>query len=207
MRLLELFSGTGSVSNALPDWETVSVDITDKLSTPTHKVNILEWDYRIYPPHHFDAIWASPPCTEYSILKRNTGMGQNLELADRIVNKTLEIIDYFQPGRWFIENPQTSMLKYRDMMLNKPFYDFDYCCFSDWGYRKRTRIWTNTAQIKELCKKEGACPNMTGRFHKVCFGGQGRPKEHIYQSCPAGATAYRVPERLVRRLFGVEVVP
>jgi len=201
MRILELFAGTGSVAKALQGWEVVSVDITDKWSAPTHKVDILEWDYRAYPANSFDVVWASPPCTEYSILKANTGMHQNLELADRLVLKTLEIIDYFKPARWFIENPQTSMLKKRPMMIGKPYYDFDYCSFSDWGYRKRTRIWTNTAQQSQLCSGIDTCPNMVGRFHRVSFGGQGRPKEHTYEACPAGATAYRVPALLIKRLI------
>lgn len=206
MKVLELFSGTGSVARALKDrglkdLEVVSVDITDRWSVPTHKCDVLAWDYRAYPANYFDVVWASPPCTEYSILKANTGMRQNLELADRLVERTLEIIAYFNPGQWFIENPQTSMLKKRPMMIDKPYYDFDYCSFSDWGYKKRTRIWTNTVQQPVLCSGTGSCPNMVGRFHRVSFGGQGRPKEHVYESCPAGATAYRVPALLVNRLI------
>ena len=33
------------------------------------KCNILDWDYKIYPPEYFDFIHASPPCVEYSIAK------------------------------------------------------------------------------------------------------------------------------------------
>ena len=31
--------------------------------------NIMDWDYKVYPPKHFEVISASPPCTEYSIAK------------------------------------------------------------------------------------------------------------------------------------------
>ena len=62
---------------------------------------------------------------------------------DKLVLKTLEIIDYFNPEYWFIENPATSKMKDRPFMKDKPFYLVDYCMYSDWGYRKRTRIWTN----------------------------------------------------------------
>ena len=27
--------------------------------------------------------------------------------------------------------------------MDYPYYDVDYCMYSNWGYRKRTRIWTN----------------------------------------------------------------
>lgn len=202
MRLLELFSGTGSVRKAVGHLfeEVVSVDILDKFN-PTEVADILQWDYQKYPVGYFDAIWASPPCIEYSILKNNTGMPTNLEHADSIVCRTLDIIDYYQPNRWFIENPHTGLLKKRAFMANIPYYDFDYCCFSDWGYRKRTRIWTNTEKENVLCRGEGECPNMIGRFHRVSFGGQGRPKEHVYETCPAGETAYRIPEQLIDYLF------
>ncbi|MFM7983772.1 MAG: hypothetical protein ACKPKO_31055, partial [Candidatus Fonsibacter sp.] len=29
--------------------------------------DILDWDFMAYEPKSFDFIWASPPCTEYSI--------------------------------------------------------------------------------------------------------------------------------------------
>ena len=162
MKILELFSGTGSVGKVAREkgWEVISLDLKDA----DININILDWDYKIYQPNHFDIIWASPPCTEYSILKNNTGMNTNLLLADQIVLKTIEIINYFQPSKWFIENPQTSLLKKREFMKDFNYYDFDYCVFSDWGYRKRTRIWTNTNQCNDLCKGKGKCPNMIDRF-------------------------------------------
>jgi len=202
MRLLELFSGTKSVSNAVGDIfkEIVSVDILDKYS-PTHCADINAWDYRVYPPDYFTHIWASPPCTEYSLLKQNTGMVVNIDSADANVLKVFEIFDYFKPAKWFIENPQTGMLKHRPFMEGLPYYDIDYCCYTNWGYKKRTRIWTNANYADKLCRGVGKCPNMVGKFHRVSFGGQGRPKNHIYETCPAGDTAYRVPKKLIMELF------
>ena len=55
-RMLDLFSGTGSVGNAFREkgYEVVTVD-----SDPTKKANIpediLKWDFRKYPQGHFDA--------------------------------------------------------------------------------------------------------------------------------------------------------
>ena len=202
MRLLELFSGTGSVRKAIGDKydEVISIDILTKFK-PTEVSDILEWDYKKYPVGHFDVIWASPPCTEYSILKNNQGLNTNIEKADKIVLKTLEIINYFKPSKWFIENPQTGLLKKRPFMKDILYNDFDYCKYSNWGYRKRTRIWTNQIKKNSLCDGEGKCPNMTGKFHKVSFGGQGRPKDHVYKSCSAGDVAYRIPETLIKYLF------
>ena len=64
-RVLELFSGTGSVGK----WcrangydEIVSLDILPSAKA-THTADIVTWDHTIYPPGWFDCVWASPPCT------------------------------------------------------------------------------------------------------------------------------------------------
>jgi len=51
MRLLELFSGTGSVRKAVGDKfeEVVSIDILAKFN-PTEVSDILTWDYKKYQP-------------------------------------------------------------------------------------------------------------------------------------------------------------
>ena len=40
------------------------------------------------------------------------------------------------------ENPQTGLLKTREVVKGLPFVDVDYCAFGA-VYRKRTRLWTN----------------------------------------------------------------
>lgn len=93
MRLLELFSGTGSVGRAFEarGWEVTSLDSNPK-AVPTICSDILHWDYKAFESGYFDMIWASPCCTEFSIaLKKRP---RNLPLGDALVLKTLEIIDY-----------------------------------------------------------------------------------------------------------------
>lgn len=175
MNVLELFAGTHSVGKCCKElgWNVISLDIDGRSDI---NEDILTWDYTVYPKDYFSCVWSSPPCDRYSNLnysnlgrplKRLKGdvltmehIKQGWEEADKLVSKTLEIIKYFEPEVWFIENPQTSALKNRDIMKYIPYYDVDYCMYSFWGYRKRTRIWTNKKNWNNLlCNKK--CGNMT----------------------------------------------
>ena len=78
-------------------------------------------------------IWASPPCTEYS--KAKSRGNRNIDYANQIVLKTLEIIHYLQPTYYILENPQTGLLKKQSFMDTIPFADVDYCKY-DMPYRK-----------------------------------------------------------------------
>ena len=104
---LELFSGTGSFGKVAKelDYNVVSLDLILKADI---QIDIMEWDYKSYPKNSFDIIWASPPCTEYSRLqdcwinrmrkgKLYTKEQQESDMkeADKIIQKTLDIINYF----------------------------------------------------------------------------------------------------------------
>jgi len=173
IRVLELFSGTRSVGKVCDEigWESVSVDL---ISEATHKCDIMDFNYKQYPKDYFSIVWASPPCTNYSKLqdcflgRMRKGVLYTKEIQeaemkedDKLVLRTLEIIDYFNPEYYFIENPATSKMKDRDYMKDRPFYIVDYCMYSDYGYRKRTRIWTNKEGWNaKKCDGSGACGNM-----------------------------------------------
>ena len=174
MRVLEIFKGTGSVGKVFEQagWEVVSVDVESRYD-PTHVANVLEWDYKIYPPGYFDYCHFSPPCTEYSQVM--TARPRRLEEADALVNRALEMLVYFRP-RWFtFENPWGGLLKHRPMMqCLKPFLKrCCYCIYSEgdetWCYRKETAIWTNIKWTpRPLCRKNTPCEWFDGKCHPLC---------------------------------------
>ena len=204
-KLLELFSGTHSIGVIAEKmgYEVVSLDrdlpAKSKLYDYTSKNHIQEdimtWDYKVYPKGYFDVITASPVCLFWSMLlpsnfgreiKRHPGVKFNRELLEKdieeigkpMVDKVREIIDYFEPKFWWIENPQTGRMK--EYITDLPYYDVDYCKYSNWGYKKRTRFWTNIKGFDpQLCKKD--CENIIEitkerKVHKANCGNEGQRK-------------------------------
>eukprot|EP00969_Alexandrium_andersonii_P035992 1576604-Alexandrium_andersonii.AAC.1 len=85
-RALFLCSGTGGVGRAFREagWEVVDVDRDPRFGAEV-VVDILTWDYEaVFPPGHFDVVWASPDCTQYSIARSNAKTPRDLEGADRL---------------------------------------------------------------------------------------------------------------------------
>ena len=117
MNVLELFSGSGSVGKVFTQrgWSVTSLDSDPKTDAIIHE-NILTWDFTTYPPGFFQVVWASPCCTQYSCARTSAMTPRNLDLADSLVKRSLEIINYFNPLVWFIENPTTGLLKTRPFM-------------------------------------------------------------------------------------------
>ena len=161
--LLELFCGTKSIGKVFDQngWDVVSVDMLSKFE-PTICKNVLDLTVQDIieklPKNRqtVDVIWASPPCTQYSKC-RTQGGPRDLEGSDTIVQKVLVLVKYFAVS-FFMENPQTGLLKSRDVVKGIPFRTIDYCQYADdtfpGRYRKRTGIWTNTDWIpaRALCK-------------------------------------------------------
>ena len=182
---------------------------------PSHdQVDIMDFNYKQYPKDYFSIVWASPPCTNYSKLqdgwlgRKRKGVIYTKEIQenemkedDKLVLKTLEIINYFNPEVWFIENPASSKMKDRPFMKDLPFYLVDYCMYSDWGYRKRTRIWTNKKDWNnKLCDGKGTCGNMVGTLHKTNLGNT-ELRQRTMGNGTSQQDRYRVPSDLIYSLF------
>tara|TARA_R110000796_G_scaffold214969_1_gene330982 strand:+ start:607 stop:1242 length:636 start_codon:yes stop_codon:yes gene_type:complete len=207
MKVLDLFSGTHSVGKVCEElgYEVVSLDLTKA----DYNVDIMDFDYKSkFKPKEFDIVWASPPCVTFSVA-RLCWLGQKTKyFGDKIITREMlendmnecglpilrkaeEIIKYLEPELYFIENPKTGRMK--EFMEHHPHYDVDYCMYSNWGYKKSTRIWTNKVGFKPLlCNKK--CGNMSDGKHNTQLGGQrGKRTSDVNRS--------RVPTDLIKQLI------
>tara|TARA_R110000787_G_scaffold11942_6_gene38931 strand:+ start:116 stop:847 length:732 start_codon:yes stop_codon:yes gene_type:complete len=188
MKVLELFSGTGSIGTMCKkrNWEIISLD---KDMPSDINEDIMTWNYKVYPTGYFDLITASPVCLWWSKIRKSwigrkiKAHGDNIITLDILnediniygkpmVDKVREIIKYFNPRYYWIENPQTGSMK--DYITDLQFYDVDYCKYASWGYQKRTRFWTNIPNFTpKLCNKD--CDSMdTKTRHKTGLNGCGK---------------------------------
>ena len=201
MRLLELFSGTHSIGKVAKEmgYEVYSLDKDLGDACPfgsgykSHKhfkEDIMTWNYKQFPPNYFDVITASPVCLWWSNL-RQTNYGKILKGYDEpfspklfwedierygipMVNKITEILEYFNPPNYWIENPSTSKMK--TYLGEENSVVVDYCKYSDWGYKKPTRFWISKG-IEDnftplICKYD--CENMIkgSNHHKTNLSSQ-----------------------------------
>lgn len=162
----------------------------------------------------------SPPCEQYSQAK-TTGAERNLELANSLVRKTLEIINYFKGGnpdlKYWVENPSTGLLcgdrgeyKKQTLLDDLPFKDVDYCQYSSEGdefpYRKATRIWGNALRrfVPRKCPGPRACKMMNDGRH-YCNPGNNRPEKYLTEWKGMRVSEldekHRIPMKLIRSLF------
>ena len=160
-RALDLFCGRKSSALALEKlgFEVVTLD-NDPSREPSICVDIMEWEYTMFPPGYFDMVTAAPPCTEYSLAMNRRP--RRLDMADAIVKKTLEIIHYLQPARWWLETPRNGRLARRAFMESFPRLDCDQCCFAEIGYQKPTRFFGSEhlpKLVPVLCDRR-TCPSL-----------------------------------------------
>jgi len=152
-KVLELFAGSRSIGTAGEKlgMEVFSSDLIefDKID---YAVNILDFDVNVVPfiP---DVIWASPPCTFFSVASigkhwnvDHSPKSQEALLGMEIAQKTILIIKHFLSLNenlvFFIENPRG---KLRKMPFMQEFtrHTVWYCQYGD-DRAKPTDIWTNS---------------------------------------------------------------
>lgn len=192
--VLELFAGSRSIGKEAEKlgMKVFSSDI-NAFEGIDYVVNILDFDVTKVPFKKVSIIWASPPCTGFSVASISshwTG-GKNAyipksdtaKLGIQLLKKTIEIIEYFKPDYFFIENPRGVMRKMPDVQ-NFTRHTITYCQYGD-ERMKPTDIWTNNLLWipREVCRNGDPCHVRAPRGSKT--GTQGLKGAYERSQIPA----------------------
>lgn len=187
MKVLELFCGTKSISNAFKEMghEVFTVDWEESFSpTLSADVGTLTTESIITLCGGIpDVVWASPDCTTYSVMaisfhRRKEADGNLVavtdyaKMCDAINAHVVDLIKELQKERqrqgqppliFFIENPRGGMRKMR-FMKDLPRYTVTYCKYEldkplSERRMKPTDIWTNhpSPDFIPPCKNGDPC--------------------------------------------------
>jgi len=168
MKVLELFAGSCSFSNVAKEfgYETFTTDYND-FDGIDYVVDILDFDINGIP-FWPDIIWASPPCTTFSIAScgyhwnapdENGNREPKTEEAETgllILEQTIWILNELQPKYFVIENPRGLMRK-MDAVQYLKRDTVTYCQYGD-NRMKPTDLWHNLNWTpRPMCKNGMPC--------------------------------------------------
>ena len=165
MKTLELFAGTKSFSKVAEKLGhvTFTTDVDPRFDCD-YTGDILNFDTKEIYFGKPDIIWASPPCTAFSVASIGSSWCGSYcpkrvmsALGMAYVLKTLEIIKKLQPKFWFIENPR-GVLRKMAFMDGLKRNTITYCQYGD------TRIYGIIDNMKH--KK---CPKCGNTKKVECF--------------------------------------
>jgi len=180
MKVLELFAGSRSIGKVAESLghQVFSIDIND-FDGIDLVINILELKKQMIPfvP---DLIWASPPCTYFSVAsigvhwnENHTPKTKEAVLGMEILNKTLEIFTWFPKSKFYMENPRGKMRK-KVKGINRT--TVTYCSYGD-TRMKPTDIWSNN--LRDIFNPFGWKPK------PMCYNGNTKCK---HEPAPRGST-------------------
>lgn len=184
--ILSLFDYTGNWSKPYKEagYNVIQVDIK-------HGIDILTWDYKQIPKDSVFGILAAVPCTDYAIsgakwfaTKDKDGRTKQ---SQKLVAKTKEIIDYFQPEFWVIENPMSRIHKLNAWMgeVKYKFHPYEFAGYDpiprNSQYQKSTWLW---GEFNNPTKKPMECLDGQKLFRKL--GGKSEKTKELRSITPLG---------------------
>jgi hypothetical protein len=177
--VIDLFCGTKSLKKTAEDlgFDYFGIDI-DPQFEPDLVADINDFyffsSHEKWLPRIPHIIWASPPCTHFSVasigknwIRNKNGdpipKTEQASEAITLVYRTLLLIDNIHPCWWFIENPR-GMLRQFDMMKYRDRNTVTYCQYGE-TRMKPTDIWHNNPNWhpKPACKNGNPCHDRAPR--------------------------------------------
>ena len=171
MLIFDLFSGTGSSTQAFKDaGHTVISFEMDESFDATEHINVFSLRGRemIAKYGQPDFVWASPPCTAFSVAsishhwkgdaKSKEPKTEYAKLSQELVAHTLQLIKELAPPKgWIVENPR-GILRKLDVVKGYPMRTVTYCTYGD-TRMKPTDLWGEVPgwNPRSACKNGMPC--------------------------------------------------
>lgn len=173
--ILSLFDYSGNWSKPYREngYNVIQVDIK-------HGISIFDLQYKQIKNVY--GILAAPPCTDYSLsgarwFAKKDINGQTEE-SNKLVRKTLEIINYLKPTFWVVENPMSRIHKLHPE-LGEVKFKFNPYDFGD-SHQKMTWLW---GKFNDPIKTPG---KNLGNWMFTNLGGKSERTKELRSETPMG---------------------
>ena len=167
MIIYDFFAGTGSATQAFEDagHTVIKVELNEYFEAHERDILTLTADTLIAKYGQPDFIWASPPCTTFSVASCNkywtpNGTPKNDKALNgiKLVESTIKLIEQLNPLHgYIIENPR-GMLRKQKIMTALNRQTVTYCQYGE-NRMKPTDLWGYVAgwQPRPHCKAGDSC--------------------------------------------------
>lgn len=175
--LVSLYDHSGNASRPYEEngWTVIKVDIKNG-------IDILTWHYERLQADKVGII-CMQPCTCYALCgnrhKEERLLSGEFQQHQKLVEKSKEIIEYFNPFFWQLENPKSDIHKKNPWIGQRPKLIFNPCDYAGYDpepsnsrYNKETWLFGKfndpvTKRIEPIYKENPGWKNLGGKSERT----------------------------------------
>ena len=177
MMIFDFFAGTGSATQAFHDagHTVVKIELDEQFPADERDILSISADYLVNRYGQPDFVWASPPCTTFSVASCGTywtpdGKPKNDKAIAglKMIEHTIALIQQLKPTKGFIiENPR-GMLRKQSIMDFMDRRTVTYCTYGE-TRMKPTDLWgsVNGWTARPHCMNGDTCHEAAPRGSKT----------------------------------------